>query len=50
MTDLGNGRKLVVSRGIGMERGGAPRLRFLCRPEVIVIDLLPLQQARDASN
>jgi predicted MPP superfamily phosphohydrolase len=28
-----------VSRGIGMERGHAPRIRFLCRPELVVIDL-----------
>lgn len=41
LTKLTNGRHLIVSRGIGMERGAAPRLRFLCRPEVIVIDLIP---------
>lgn len=35
-------RTLIVSRGIGMERGGAPRLRFLCRPEIVFVDLLPL--------
>ncbi|MHC4402914.1 MAG: metallophosphoesterase [Planctomycetota bacterium] len=40
-TDLPRGGKLVVSRGIGMERGAAPRLRFLCRPELVVIDLTP---------
>ncbi len=40
-TDFDDGRTLVVSRGIGMERGNAPRLRFLCRPEVVLIDLLP---------
>jgi predicted MPP superfamily phosphohydrolase len=40
-TDWPDGRTLVVSRGIGMERLGAPRLRFLCRPELVVIDLLP---------
>ncbi|MDA8019167.1 MAG: hypothetical protein MPN21_17140 [Thermoanaerobaculia bacterium] len=34
-------RTLIVSRGVGMERGQAPRLRFLCRPELLVIDLLP---------
>lgn len=39
--NLGDGRTLVVSRGIGMERGHAPRLRFFCRPEVLVIDLVP---------
>lgn len=41
MTELDGGRKLIVSRGIGMERGMAPRLRFLCRPEVVIIDLVP---------
>ncbi|MAF66902.1 MAG: hypothetical protein CMJ84_14760 [Planctomycetes bacterium] len=32
---------LVVSRGIGLERGRAPRLRFLCPPEVVIIDVVP---------
>ncbi len=32
---------VYVSRGIGMERGVAPRLRLLCRPEVGILDLLP---------
>lgn len=32
---------LVVSRGLGMERGVAPRLRFMCRPEIVILDLLP---------
>lgn len=41
LTDLGDGRTLVVSRGIGMERGWAPRLRFLCRPQLVVLDLVP---------
>jgi len=41
VTDLGHGRTLIVSRGIGMERGYAPRLRFLCRPEMVVIRLVP---------
>lgn len=35
------GKHLIVSRGVGMERGRAPRLRFLCRPELLIIDLLP---------
>lgn len=30
---------LCVSRGIGMERGFAPRIRFLCRPELVVLEL-----------
>ncbi|MFO0563962.1 MAG: hypothetical protein U0269_38410 [Polyangiales bacterium] len=38
---LSGGRTLVVSRGVGMERGSAPRLRFRCKPEVVVIELRP---------
>ena len=41
LTDLPGGAKLLVSRGIGMERGYAPPMRLLCRPELVVIDLLP---------
>lgn len=40
-TALPWGGDLVVSRGIGMERRNAPRLRFLCRPELVIIDLAP---------
>lgn len=36
---LPSGATLVVSRGIGMERGYAPRLRFLCKPELVFIDV-----------
>jgi uncharacterized protein len=43
VTTIGPDKTLVVSRGIGMERSDAPRLRFLCRPELIVIDLLPAE-------
>jgi len=32
---------LYVSRGLGMEGGGAPRARFLCPPEVVVVALGP---------
>ncbi len=39
LSDLPGGGKLSVSRGIGMERGFAPRFRFLCRPELVVINL-----------
>jgi predicted MPP superfamily phosphohydrolase len=35
------GGHLVVSRGIGMERGDAPRLRFLCKPQIVVIEVVP---------
>ncbi len=41
LTELGAGRRLVVSRGVGMDRRGAPRVRLFCRPEVVVLDLVP---------
>lgn len=40
-TELPSGATLVVSRGVGLERGPAPRMRFNCRPEIVVIDLVP---------
>ncbi len=40
LTKLPGGGKLLVSRGLGMERGYAPRIRFRCRPELMVIDLV----------
>jgi uncharacterized protein len=40
-TALPGGRTLIVSRGTGMERHSAPRLRFLCRPQIVVAELLP---------
>lgn len=42
-TKLPQGGTLIVSRGVGMERVTAPRLRFLCRPELVVVEVLPLQ-------
>ncbi len=33
---------LYVTRGVGMEGGPAPRVRFFARPEVTVIELAPL--------
>ncbi len=41
VTSFPDGRTLVVSRGVGMERGHAPRLRFLCRPELVYIEVVP---------
>jgi predicted MPP superfamily phosphohydrolase len=41
VTELPGGGTLVVSRGVGMERGRAPRMRFLCPPEIVIIDVLP---------
>ena len=40
-TELPEGGTLFVSRGVGMERAGAPRIRFLCRPEVMLVDVVP---------
>jgi predicted MPP superfamily phosphohydrolase len=41
VTSLAPDKRLIVSRGIGMERGNAPQMRFLCRPEILLVDLLP---------
>jgi predicted MPP superfamily phosphohydrolase len=41
LNEIRPGQHLFVSRGIGMERANAPRLRFLCRPELAIIDVLP---------
>ena len=38
---LSGDRVLYVSRGTGMERADAPRLRFNCRPELTVLELVP---------
>jgi predicted MPP superfamily phosphohydrolase len=37
--------RLYVNRGIGMEGGKIPRVRFCARPEVTVIEIRPT--ARD---
>jgi len=42
VTHLADDNKaLIVSNGVGMERRHAPRIRFLCPPEVIIIELVP---------
>ncbi|MCJ7717378.1 MAG: metallophosphoesterase [Anaerolineales bacterium] len=41
LTEINPGQFLLVSRGIGLERGYAPRMRFLCRPELVILDLIP---------
>lgn len=33
--------QIYVSRGLGMEGGSVPRVRFLCRPEITIIDIQP---------
>jgi predicted MPP superfamily phosphohydrolase len=44
LTEIQPGKYLLVSNGIGLERGYAPRMRFLCRPEVIILQLEPTVQ------
>lgn len=43
LVDRPNGGEMMVSRGIGMERNEAPRLRFLCRPELVFFELVPVK-------
>jgi predicted MPP superfamily phosphohydrolase/uncharacterized membrane protein len=33
------GTTMYISRGLGFEGGGMPRARFLCRPEIVIIEL-----------
>lgn len=37
---------LYISRGIGMEGLGLPRVRFLCPPELVLLELGPQEDAR----
>jgi len=32
---------VIVSRGVGMERLDAPRVRLFCPPEIVVLDIVP---------
>ncbi|HWB14150.1 MAG TPA: metallophosphoesterase [Pirellulales bacterium] len=41
VTHLPGDKTLIVSRGVGMERANAPRMRFRCRPELVFIDIVP---------
>lgn len=41
MHTFSNGGQLLVTRGSGMERGWAPRVRFFCRPEISVVHVVP---------
>lgn len=34
-----DGRRIYLTRGVGWERGQAPRVRFLCPPDVSIIEL-----------
>jgi predicted MPP superfamily phosphohydrolase len=35
-----DGIPIHVSPGVGMERGTAPQIRFLCPPEISVLDVV----------
>lgn len=39
LSKLPSGGLLYVNRGLGMEGNSAPRIRFLCRPEIAVITI-----------
>jgi uncharacterized protein len=41
-----NEMKLYVNRGIGLENTPAPKVRFLCRPEITVFDIHPPRQIK----
>jgi uncharacterized protein len=41
ITRINPNTTLVVSKGIGMERENAPRLRFFCKPEIVLINIIP---------
>jgi len=44
LTEINPGQFLLVSRGIGLERGHAPRMRFFCRPQLVIINLSPSEK------
>jgi predicted MPP superfamily phosphohydrolase len=35
-----DGTTMYISRGMGLEGGGMPRARFLCRPEIVSLELV----------
>jgi hypothetical protein len=41
---------LYVSRGVGMEGKGMPRMRFLCEPEIELIELRGMPDAQEAGR
>ncbi len=45
-----DGRALYISRGVGLERGQAPRIRFLCPPEISLLTLTDRDQAVGESS
>jgi uncharacterized protein len=45
-----SGNRIYVSRGVGSERGQAPRVRLNCRPEISIIDLAGPLDAGDGAR
>lgn len=42
-TQINDSTTLIVSRGVGMERRDAPRIRLFCRPELAFIHVVPAE-------
>jgi predicted MPP superfamily phosphohydrolase len=42
--------KMYISRGLGFEGGGMPRARFLCRPEIVNVELAGSPRSVDAGQ
>ncbi len=40
VTDIAPGKTLIVPRGMAIEQEHAPRMRFLCRPQLVILDLV----------
>jgi len=39
-----NGSTLIISNGVGHERGFAPRIRFCSPPQIVVVDVVPISK------
>lgn len=44
MRKLPSGSRLLITSGTGMELAWAPRIRFNCRPEISVVELVPIDE------
>ncbi|XDD47954.1 metallophosphoesterase [Leptospira sp. WS39.C2] len=44
------GTTIISNRGFGMEGHVAPRIRFLCRPHVVLLGVFPLNKSSDNSS
>ncbi len=45
-----DGRRVYISRGVGCERGQAPRIRFLCPPEITLLTITDGQSLAEPRN